>query len=139
MKSPAHDHRDLTPDALGELAPADAARVRNWLAQSPEAAAELKRIQQTVEALQTAPALPKRALHPRQRETVLAMGLAPASAARPKNVAPFLGFRRPAGSGKSSASIAWKLVKYAAAACLVGGAFMVGQKTAVQVTPVVAT
>lgn len=139
MKSPAYDHPDLTAYALGELAPADAARVRNWLAQSPEATAELKRIQETVEALQAGPALPKRALHPRQRETVLGMGLAPTSAGRPKNVAPFLGFRRPAGSGTSSASTAWKLVKYAAAACLVGGAFMIGQKTAVQVTPVAAS
>jgi hypothetical protein len=119
--------------------PADAARVRNWLAQSPEAMAEYKRIQQTVEALQAAPALPKRALHPHQRETVLAMGQTPASTARPKNVAPFLGFRRPAGSGTSPASVAWRLTKYAAAACLVAGAFMMGQKTAVRMTPDVAS
>jgi hypothetical protein len=138
MKPPAHDHPDLTAYALGELVPADAARVRNWLAQSPEAMAEFKRIQQTVEALQAAPALPKRALHPHQRETVLAMGQTPASTARPKNVVPFLGFRRPAGSGTSPASVAWRLVKYAAAACLVAGAFMMGQKTAVRM-PVVAS
>jgi hypothetical protein len=140
MNSPAHDHPDLTAYALGELAPAEAARVRNWLAQSPEAMAELERIQQTVEALQAAPALPKRALHPRQRETVLAMGQTPASAARPKkNVAPFLGFRRPAGSGTSPANVAWRLMKYAAAACLMAGAFMLGQKTAIRMTPVVAS
>jgi anti-sigma factor RsiW len=139
MNSPAHDHPDLTAYALGELAPADAARVRNWLAQSPEAAAEFERIQQTVEALQAAPALPKRALHPRQRETVLAMGQTPVSTARPKKVAPFLGFRRPAGSGTSPTSMAWRLVKYAAAACLMAGAFMLGQKTAMRMTPVVAS
>jgi anti-sigma factor RsiW len=135
MKLPAHDHPDLTAYALGELAPADAARVRNWLAQSPEAMAEFKRIQQTVEALQAAPALPKRALHPHQRETVLAMGQ---PTARPKNVVPFLGFRRPAGSGTRQ-NTAGRVVKYAAAACLVAGAFMLGQKTATRMTPAVAS
>jgi hypothetical protein len=133
---PEHDHPDLTAFALGELAPADAARVRKWLAQSPEARAELERIQHTVGVLQEAPALPKRVLHPRQRETVLAMAQTPE--ARPKNVVPFLAFRRPVGSGTAPASVTWRVVKFAAAACLVAGAFVLGQRSAERIAPYMA-
>lgn len=139
MSPQDHNHPDLTAYALGELAPADAARVRKWLAQSPAALAELERIQQTLCILNDAPALPKRTLHPRQRETVLAMAQAPVS--RPKNVVPFLGFRRPGGESgvnRTSSGIMWPALKFAAAACLAAGAFVLGQKSAGRITPLVA-
>jgi anti-sigma factor RsiW len=141
MNPQDHNHPDLTAYALGELSPADAEHVRSWLAQSPEARAEFERVQQMLGFLQDAPALPKRSLNPRQRDTVLAMAQAPAGpAARPKNVVPFLGFRRPAGSGRSSLTLGgvlWRTAKLAAAACMMAGAFMLGQRTAPQISPLV--
>jgi hypothetical protein len=136
MNPQDYDHPDLTAYALGELDPADAERVRKWLTQSPEAKAEFERVQQVLGFLQDAPTLPKRSLHPRQRDTVLAMGQIPAqgSASRPKNVVPFLAFRRPAGSGTQPSAV-WQGVKYAAAACLMAGAFVLGQRTSNRVTP----
>lgn len=133
------DHPDLTAFALGELASADAARVRQLLAQSPEVRAEFERIQDTIGMLRDAPALPKRTLHPRQRETVLSMGQTPAP--QPKNVVPFHGFRLPAGGGhaaRTASGVAWGVTKFAVAACLVVGAFMLGQRTANRTAPAVA-
>ena len=141
MNPQDNDHPDLTAYALGELAPAEAEHVRRLLTQSPEARAEFERIQQTIGFLQDAPALPKRTLNPRQRETVLAMGQVPVAApavSRPKKVVPFLGFRRPAGSGTYQPSLAWRLTKIAAAVGLVTGAYMLGQRTASHLTPYVA-
>lgn len=138
MSPQDHNHPDLTAYALGELAPADAARVRKWLAQSPTAQAELERIQQTLTLLSDAPALPKRSLHPRQRETVLALVQEPTSQA--KNVVPFHGFRRPGGhvaKSRSSAGFVWPVLKFAAAASITAGAFVLGQKSASRITPLV--
>jgi anti-sigma factor RsiW len=138
MNPQDYDHPDLTAYALGELDPAEAERVRNWLTQSPEAKAEFERVQHVLGFLQDAPTLPKRSLNSRQRETVLTMGQIPAQVSRPKNVVPFLGFRRPAGSGTRPSAL-WQGVKYAAAACLVAGAFMMGQRTSNRITPLVTT
>ena len=125
---------DLTAYALGELPPKEAARVRQYLDQTPEARAELERIQTMVAALNQAPSIPARTLHPRQRETVLAMGQAPAvpvaTTSRSSRVVPFrppqsrVPYARPAGS------VTWTVFKYAAAAALTVGAFVLGQRTA---------
>ncbi|WP_038169406.1 YfbK domain-containing protein [Verrucomicrobium sp. BvORR106] len=115
------DHPDLTAYAMGELNAAQTTRVCQWLASSPEARAELELIQETLSVLQEAPSIPRRTLNPRQRETVLAMASAPA---RDAAVIPFATpaqpYRRPM----------WNAVKYAAAASLAVGAFVVGQKSA---------
>ncbi|MFZ4764596.1 MAG: YfbK domain-containing protein [Roseimicrobium sp.] len=123
-----YDHPDLTAYALGELGPADTARVQRWIMQSPEARAELQRIEQMVHALYQAPALPQRMLHPQQRETVQTLGQSPVAASR-KNAPPFLAFRRPAGTQttRHQPSLAWSIAKLAAAACLTLGAFLLGQ------------
>ncbi|MEZ0277278.1 MAG: anti-sigma factor, partial [Roseimicrobium sp.] len=132
MNSQDFNSPDLTAYALGELSPKEAARVRQYLDQSPEARAELERIQTMMTVLNQAPAIPVRALHPRQRETVLAMGQIPAVpvAATSRRVVPFrppqsrVPYARPAGS------VTWTVFKYAAAAALTVGAFVLGQKTA---------
>lgn len=115
------DHPDLTAYAMGELNAAQTTRVCQWLASSPEARAELELIQDTLSVLQEAPSIPRRTLNPRQRETVLAMA---STSARDAAVIPFATpaqpYRRPV----------WKAVKYAAAASLAVGAFVVGQKSA---------
>ncbi|WP_075087689.1 anti-sigma factor family protein [Verrucomicrobium spinosum] len=115
------DHPDLTAYAMGELNAAQTTRVCQWLASSPEARAELELIQETLSVLQEAPSIPRRTLNPRQRETVLAMASTPA---RDAAVIPFATpaqtYRRPM----------WNAVKYAAAASLAVGAFVVGQKSA---------
>lgn len=115
------DHPDLTAYAMGELNAAQTTRVCQWLAGSPEARAELELIQDTLSVLQEAPSIPRRTLNPRQRETVLAMASTPA---RDAAVIPFATpaqpYRRPV----------WNAVKYAAAASLAVGAFVVGQKSA---------
>ena len=134
MSSPEYDHPDLTAYALGELAPADAAHVRRWLAQSAEARAELERIQEMIGVLQDGPALPKRSLDPRRRETVLGMGQIP-EIVRPKNVVPFLGYRRPAGAGQPAPRQSWRLVKMAVAACVTVGAFVLGQRSGQHAMP----
>ncbi len=130
MKPQDFDAPDLTAYALGELSAQEAAKVRQLLAESPQARAELERIQQMVAALNQAPPVPVRALLPHQRETVLSMGR-PAAAPHPSKVVPFA---RPGGSARSSARVAtgnpWRVTKYAAAAALMAGAFVLGQQTA---------
>lgn len=124
---------DLTAYALGELPHDEAARVRQHLDQSPEARAELEQIQVMLTALHQSPPIPVRALHPRQRETVLSMGQAPvvpvAAPSSRSRVVPF----RPAQSrvpyARPVAHVGWTLFKYAAAASLTVGAFLLGQKT----------
>ena len=113
---------DLTAYALGELPHDEAARVRQHLDQSPEARAELEQIQVMLTALHQSPPIPVRALHPRQRETVLSMGQAPvvpvAAPSSRSRVVPF----RPAQSrvpyARPVAHVGWTLFKYAAAASL---------------------
>jgi hypothetical protein len=119
MNNPDFEQPALTAFALGELGPAEAASVRRLIATSPEVRAEYERIAQTVAAMRNAPALPRRTLTQRQRETVLAMGQAPS---RGPKVVPFAKppVRRP--------DAAWGFVKYAAAACLTIGAFALGQR-----------
>src|SRR5437660_828410 len=103
MNTPEVDNPMLTAYALGELSPADAARVRQWIASSQEARAEYVRIEHAITALKKGAAIPKRTLHPHQRETILAM--APA-APRRANVIPFT--PSTARVSKSSASsFAW--------------------------------
>lgn len=114
------DEPDLTAYAMGELDAAATTRVCQWLAEYPEAREELARIQQTLDVLQEAPSFPRRALHPRQRETVLAM----AAATSGRNaVIPFATPQRPISRP------GWTVAKYAAAASLAVGAFVLGQKT----------
>lgn len=127
MSPQEYDHPDLTAYALGELTPSDAVHVRKWLAESADARAELERIQETIGVLRDAPALPKRSLNPRQRETVLSLGQAPEG--KPKNVVPFLAYRRPAGTAKPAPTMGWRMVKMAVAASLTVGAFILGQKS----------
>ena len=114
------DHPDLTAYAMGELDAAQTTRVCQWLSQSPEAREELDQIQATLSLLQEAPSIPRRALHPRQRETVLAMA---AATSRDQRVVPFATPDRPARRH------VWNVVKYAAAASLTVGAFVLGQKS----------
>ncbi len=116
MKPSPHDHPDLTAYVLGELNNVESARVRQLLAQSPEARAEHQRITQMVNALrEQAPPIPRRALNPRQRETILAMGQ-PRTSANP---------------GRDHARrIAWGVAKLAAAASVTAGAFALGMKYA---------
>jgi len=124
------DHPDLTAYALGELDGAEAARVRQMLARSPEARHEYDRIQQAVAALKQGRSMPRRALSARQRETVLAMAQIPVRSS--SNVVPFKQTR------PQPASILWRTTKYAAAACLAVGAFFIGQKSVQRGSGVVA-
>lgn len=123
-----YDDPDFTAYALGELSAEEAAQVRQKAAQTPESRAELDRIQMMISALQQGPALPVRSLNPRQRDTVLSMGQEPGSAR--SKVVPF----RPPVSrlqhAKTMPSTSWRLAKYAAAAALTVGAFVLGQKSA---------
>ncbi|QIF02517.1 YfbK domain-containing protein [Roseimicrobium sp. ORNL1] len=133
MNSQDFNPPDLTAYALGELPPKEAAQVRQYLDQSPEARAELERIQTMLTALEQAPAIPLRALHPRQRETVLAMGqavAAPAPATQSRRVVPFRPPQSRVPYARPAASVGWTVFKYAAAAALTVGAFVMGQKTA---------
>jgi anti-sigma factor RsiW len=114
MNPSPYDHPDLTAYALGELNSVESARVRQWLAQSPEARAEYEMISQTLNALrEQAPPIPQRTLNPRQRETILAMGQLRASH----------------NPGRDQARrIAWGVAKLAAAASITAGAFALGMK-----------
>jgi len=114
MNPSPYDHPDLTAYALGELNNVESARVRQLLAQSPEARAEYERISQTLNALrEQAPPIPHRTLNPRQRETILAMGQPRASH----------------NPGRDNARrIAWGVAKLAAAASITAGAFALGMK-----------
>ena len=123
MNQPPPDETLLSAYALGEITPADALRVRQWLAQSPEVRAEYDRIAETIGALMKAPALPHRSLHPRQRETVLAVGQTPP---RKSNVVQFPAQR------SSAARFMQNVARLAAAACITAGVFVLGQKYAVQ-------
>lgn len=124
-----HDHAALTAYALGELSPAEAATISRMIAGSPEARAEYERIAQTVAALRKAPAIPRRTLHPRQRETVLAMGQVPARGAK------VLAFHKPASKHR----VAWTLAGLATAAALAIGAFIAGLEFASRLHVVVAS
>lgn len=133
MNSQDFNPPDLTAYALGELPPNEAARVKQYLDQSPEARAELERIQTMVSALSQAPAIPVRSLHPRQRETVLALGQSPAVAVAPAPRSRVVPFRPPQSRvpyARPAANVGWTVFKYAAAAALTVGAFVLGQKTA---------
>lgn len=120
-----HDTPDITAYALGELNPDEAAKVRQLMAKSPEARAEYDSIQQTIGVLKKAPALPKRSLNPRQRETVLAMGQ---PIARQGKIIPF------STPVTKSANPFWQVAKIAAAVAVTSGAFYTGQKSASQTT-----
>ena len=115
------NNNDLTAYALGELTPADATRVRQQLAQSPEARTEYERLSQTIGALRAQASLPKRSLTPQQREAVLKAPQKPL-AQKPRIV------NFPSPHAKT-ASPFWMIAKLAAAACLALGAFMIGQKS----------
>ena len=123
MNTPDFEQPALTAYALGELNPAEAAAVRRMINTSPAIRAEYDRIAQTVAAMRNAPALPRRALSPRQRETIIAMGRAPSRSGR---IVPFSQAR------VRTPSAAWGFLKFAAAACLTVGAFIMGQKRAPQ-------
>ena len=124
MTPPDHnEYLDLTAYALGELEADEASRVKQYLASSPQARAEYVRIEHAIAALKKTSALPKARLNPRQRETVLAMGQ------RPSQNAKVITF--PRSHGRSNQAI-WSVAKYAAAACLAAGAFVLGQKTSTQ-------
>lgn len=113
------DAPDLTAYALGELDATETRRVCQWLATSQEARDELDRVQATLSILQEAPSIPRRSLHPRQRETVLAMAAAP----RGGDVIPFATPAQPVRKAGRT------MFGYAAAASLAVGAFVLGQKT----------
>lgn len=133
MNSQDFNPPDLTAYALGELPPKEAAQVRQYLDESPEGRAELERIQTMVAALNQAPPIPVRTLHPRQRETVLAMGQAPAApvpVAASRRAVPFRPPQSRVPYARPAASVGWTVFKYAAAAALTVGAFVLGQKTA---------
>lgn len=122
MNHPEYAQPALTAYALGELSPAEAATVRRLIATSPEVRAEYARIEQTLAAMRrNAPPIPRRALAPRQRETILAMGQPPSRGAKVVSL-PYGRVRTP--------SAAWGFAKFAAAACLTVGAFVLGQKYA---------
>ncbi len=118
---------------MGELTPAQAATVRQWLSQNPEAAAEYARIEQSIQALrQFAPVIPQRSLHPQQREAILS-NAAPRRSRSGSGVAPVGRALRPVASnvspGRSQAfRIMGNLAKLAAAACLGIGAFWAGTR-----------
>ncbi|TLD69710.1 DUF3520 domain-containing protein [Phragmitibacter flavus] len=115
----SYDDPDFTAYALGEADLEQSTRVRQRLANDPVARARFDDLQQTIDALQQAPLPPRRALHPRQRETVLTMGQIkslPASTLRPLH------------HPKRSKNVVWQISKFAAAACLAIGAFFVGQR-----------
>ncbi len=123
MNTPDFEQPALTAYALGELNPAEAAAVRRMINTSPAIRTEYERIAQTVAAMRIAPPLPRRALSPRQRETIIAMGRAPSRSGR---IVPFSQAR------VRTPSAAWGFLKFAAAACLTVGAFIMGQKLAPQ-------
>jgi hypothetical protein len=131
MNSQDFNPPDLTAYAMGELPPNEAAHIRQHLDQSPEARAELEQIQVMLTALNQAPSIPVRALHPRQRETVLSMGQTPAVpvAASSRRVVPFRPPQSRVPYARPAASVGWTIFKYAAAATLTVGAFFLGQKT----------
>lgn len=138
MNSSNPGHPELTALALGELSAAEAARIRQWVAQSPEAEAELAFIEETVGVLHQMPAMPRRTLTARQRDTVLSMERPPAPQVR--GTAPFLAFRRPAratSAGRQDGFRASGMLKFAAAAAVTLGAFFLGQKTSSRVTPAI--
>lgn len=121
MNTPDFEQSALTALALGELSPSEAAAVRRAIAASPEIRAEHERIEQTVAAMRNAPAIPRRTLTQRQRETVLAMGRAPSRG--PRVI--------PISQGRvRTPSALMSFAKFAAAACFAIGAFMLGQKYA---------
>lgn len=113
------DPSTLTACALGELNPAEAAAVRRAIANSPELQAEYARIEQTVAALRHAPAIPRRSLTPRQREAVLSAGQLPSRGPR---VIPISQRRVPQPGALAG------ILKFALAACVAIGAFVLGQK-----------
>ncbi len=118
MTPPDHnEHLDLTAYALGELDADEAARIKQYLASSPQARAEYVRIEHAIAALKKTSTLPAKRLNQRQRETVLAMG---------QRNAKILAF--PRSHARSKVAL-WSIAKYAAAACLAVGAFVLGQKT----------
>lgn len=133
MKPQDSQSPDLTAFVLGESTAQEAAQVRDYLARTPEAKADLERIQQMVGALKQAPPIPVRALHPHQRETILAMTrpvtVSSSSSAKRAKVVPFkrsvpaVKYARPAGS------MAWTISKYGVAAAFIVGAFVLGQHT----------
>ena len=82
MNTPDFEQPALTAYALGELNPAEAATVRRMIATSPEVRAEYECIEKTVAAMRNTPAIPRRTLAQRQRETVLAMGQSPSRSAK---------------------------------------------------------
>lgn len=110
---------DFTAFALGEVSPAEAARMQREIESNPASLAEYERTLEMVAALGQAPALPKRKLHPRQRDTVLAMGKKPAS---------LRSLPQPAKIKRPTVSAFWTVGKYAAAACLAVGAFALGRQ-----------
>jgi len=120
------DHPDLTAYALGELDEPGCLRIRKLLAGSPEARLELEHIQHTVSALKQVPAMPRKTLSARQRETVIAMSQIPMRAPRPAP-AP-VPFKRP--SPRQSPHFFWTFAKLAAAMGLGAGVFFIGQKSA---------
>jgi|GEM_PF-579084 len=121
MNENSNDHPDFTAYALGEASLEQSTRVRRRLAEDPDARADFDQLQKTIDALQQVPAPPRRALNPRQRETVLAMSqlktLPPAAL---KTLRPMKRHQHPG----------WQVAKLAAAACVALGAFFVGQKFA---------
>lgn len=70
--NPQHpDHPDLTAYALGELPHEQEREMRDWIATSPDAQAELARIEQISEALHHSAPIPGLKLTPQQRQYVL--------------------------------------------------------------------
>ncbi len=121
MKKHDHDNPDITAFFLGELEPAAAARTRGLIACSPEAHAEFERIKLAISALQAGAMVPQQSLTPRQREMVLAKGQ---KLARASKILPFK-----EGPGRKSTGTSL-VFKFAAAACLTIGAFLIGRQMA---------
>lgn len=115
------NHPDLTAYVLGELSPDQELATREWIASSPEAYAELVRIEQVTDALHQGAPVPTAKLYPDQRQAVLNPARSPRfvtpmmprspAVRRPSRIAPFL-----AG-----------MAKLAAAAAIALGAFMLGK------------
>lgn len=122
MKPQDHTQPDITAYVMNELDPAAAARMRGLIACSPEARAEYDRIKLAVTALQSGASVPKCALNPRQKETVLAMSQKPGRDTRIE-----LFSRRPRKNHIFST-----FFKFAAAACLSIGAYLIGQQMAMR-------
>lgn len=125
MKPKDYNHPDITAYVMDELDSAGAARMKGLIACSPEAREEYDGIKRAVTALQAGASIPARALNPRQKETVMAMGQKPGAS----KIEHFT--VRPQRKSIFNSTV----FRLAAAACLTAGAFLIGHQTAMRPSP----